>query len=681
MAKTSASTSETRRFRIDPHAIMSLIGAQAGTLQKALLEGVANSIDAGASRVDIEADAHSVSVADDGRGLDKSGIEQHFEVFGFDHSTLDRRIGRFGVGRGQLFCFGKNTWRTGVHEMHVDIKANGLDYELTSRSKPRKGMSIGIELYEKLTPYTLNQLEEDLRRLVRFSIVPVFFNGKKLSEDPSKRKKWTEETDEAWFNLRKDGKLAIYSQGLLVQEYDSYRYGCGGEVITKPGHALRQNLARNEILENDCPVWKKLGPRLRKAGNAFRGEAARTGTMNEGQRKSMALQALDPTTGLENYTDSLLDESLFTLNNGRHVKLEVLLRRQVVAVAASRDLKADKLIQGGVAQVLDPVTLDRFGVETPTELAARLVKALDARLALGGNYPHRARYMKEMLDQTVFHDSIKDLADLVDDSFEEVPVRKLPPDQRAALGCISRLAWRATRVMNHALGLDERDPLARRSRTLMAMKCATMDACTDGGAYGLVQRQAAPGRVQERLARLPAPDGAVRPRASSHRKLAREPCPRSRFFRGLSQHRSRLDHRRSRHDRLRQLPAPWPRPAEKVAGSARYAVRRHRGGPGGGHVVPGGSLSFRVSCGRRAGAFIAAPPPPFPCLTMEAVRLQKRSPVCFCFRRFTGSASSNMSVTQRARAMFTAGSCSVLMAMPIRSSPFLSRTVASAPAA
>lgn len=75
MAKASAM--ETREFRLDKHAITMLIEAQAGSLQKAALEAVANAIDAGASRVKVTLRPDRLDIEDDGKGFASVG-STHF---------------------------------------------------------------------------------------------------------------------------------------------------------------------------------------------------------------------------------------------------------------------------------------------------------------------------------------------------------------------------------------------------------------------------------------------------------------------------------------------------------------------------------------------------------------------------------------------------------------------------
>ncbi len=75
--------SETRKFSMHPDLLYSVIKNQAGSIGKAILELVMNSIDAGATRVDITLDRRTVKVADDGKGFtSRQEIDEFFETFG-----------------------------------------------------------------------------------------------------------------------------------------------------------------------------------------------------------------------------------------------------------------------------------------------------------------------------------------------------------------------------------------------------------------------------------------------------------------------------------------------------------------------------------------------------------------------------------------------------------------------
>ena len=123
---------ETRRFKMHPKLLFDVIQRQAGSLAKAVLEGVMNSIDAKATKCRITLTNNELTISDDGTGIrTRKSIEDFFETFGQPHDESEGKVyGTFRMGRGQLFAYGKNRWRTGPFEMKIDIKNKGLDYEL-----------------------------------------------------------------------------------------------------------------------------------------------------------------------------------------------------------------------------------------------------------------------------------------------------------------------------------------------------------------------------------------------------------------------------------------------------------------------------------------------------------------------------------------------------------------------
>ena len=127
---------EKRQFKMDDNLLYSVIKAQAGTPEKALMEAVMNCIDAGASRCEVALDENGYTVLDDGRGFtSRKEIEQFFETFGTPHNENDATYGKFRMGRGQLFAFSSTLWRSGIFSMEVDIKRDGLSYKLTENPK------------------------------------------------------------------------------------------------------------------------------------------------------------------------------------------------------------------------------------------------------------------------------------------------------------------------------------------------------------------------------------------------------------------------------------------------------------------------------------------------------------------------------------------------------------------
>ena len=227
---------EKRKFTVHPDIIFNLIQAQAGTLGKAVLECIMNSIDAGATHCDIELESERLRITDDGQGFrSRKEIEDWFEVFGFPHEIgeANRRVyGQFGIGRAQLWSFASTVWETATFRMDVDIKRRGLDYHLQEdRSPAVKGVRIEGRFYERLRPSELMELEKELSELAYYAQIPVSFNGKAINHDP-RGEKWDFTTEDAWIRVKDSGELKVYNLGVLVRRYPGST-GCGGVVVTQ----------------------------------------------------------------------------------------------------------------------------------------------------------------------------------------------------------------------------------------------------------------------------------------------------------------------------------------------------------------------------------------------------------------------------------------------------------------
>ena len=76
-----------------PKLLHDVILRQAGTLSKAGLEGVMNSVDAGGSFCKLTCDGKTLIVEDDGRGFrNKQEIYDWFEVFGQPHEESEGQV-------------------------------------------------------------------------------------------------------------------------------------------------------------------------------------------------------------------------------------------------------------------------------------------------------------------------------------------------------------------------------------------------------------------------------------------------------------------------------------------------------------------------------------------------------------------------------------------------------------
>lgn len=248
---------EYRQFKMHDALIYSVIKSQAGTLSKAILEAIQNSVDSNSSKIEITISNRTFSVIDDGRGfLNKEEIEHFFELFGTPHKEGDAVYGRFRMGRGQIFSFGKNKWRSGHFTMHVDVKAQGIDYLLEDSDDKYCGCKIDCDLYAELTKKELKITELEIRTSVKWVNIPVYLNGELISNDPLLYDKWIFENEHCYFEKSEYGELKIYNIGVFVKSYSRSIFGLSGTIISKA--QLQVNFARNDILITQCELWKQI---------------------------------------------------------------------------------------------------------------------------------------------------------------------------------------------------------------------------------------------------------------------------------------------------------------------------------------------------------------------------------------------------------------------------------------
>lgn len=379
----SKPASERRTLRMHPHLLWDVITKQAGTLEKAILEGVMNVIDAGATKCDIKIDETGFSIVDDGKGfVDETEITNFFETFGYPHKAGDARLGTYRMGRGQLFSFGVNDWASNTFRMHVDLKPqehaldsdNGhLGYDFSAGHKKVNGCTISVKLYEPLVPSTVASTVRELTAYVKWVDIPVSINGKVVSKTPTAAS-WDEETPDAWIQVKDKGTLDVYNLGVLVCRIPSHRYGCGGTVVSKL--QLQVNFARNDI-QATCPVWKRVSKKLRLDQTKKNVQKPR---LNDSERENLARQILSGELPIEEGKDI----KILTDVVGDHhpiSKLESLSARYSgrLSFAEIGDRVAETAHQRGLAFVLAKQTLDRFDATSVEDLIKALHRVVLAR--------------------------------------------------------------------------------------------------------------------------------------------------------------------------------------------------------------------------------------------------------------------------------------------------------------
>lgn len=263
---------ERREFVMDNNMIFNLIFAQAGTFGKAILETVQNAIDAKATKVEIELfpDGTGYTVTDDGQGFrNRKEVEDWFEQVGFDHNIPEKanaQFARFGLGRFQQMSFAKTYWKTNHLSMRVDIKNEGLNYNLVEHDDVQwQGCRIEGEFYEKQTAAELNEVKRELQNLMAYASIPVIVNGDQVNTLPQDMK-WTIETDDAYIKLQANkSRIDFYNLGVKVKEYWGHKWGVGGTVVSK--RHLKLNISRNDVLEKECDVFKRISSVVKKYVN------------------------------------------------------------------------------------------------------------------------------------------------------------------------------------------------------------------------------------------------------------------------------------------------------------------------------------------------------------------------------------------------------------------------------
>ena len=365
-----SSSAVSKDFRMHPHLLFDVIMRQAGTLGKALLEGVMNSIDAGATKVEVTLDADSFAVSDDGRGfVGEKEIEEFFATFGTPHEDGDARFGRFRMGRGQMFAFARTRWSSNDSIMDVDIKNQGLKFLYEKAEKPIKGCRVEGRLYETLTAYTLTEAIKEVERNCLYVEIEILINGQKINKDP-KAMKWTSESDYAWVKIASGGSkgIDVYQQGVFVETIPAHSYGLSGTVVTKPGCDLKVNFARNQVIRS-CSCFQAILKMLGKEGS----ERMKKRTVVEDSEIETLAQEMTEGNSFK-YLPHEKNGILFIQDTtGRRWSAAQVRRINedkfqmrpdqtfTYSVADEGDRRGDKLMQSGVAFVLSTEFVEQFG--------------------------------------------------------------------------------------------------------------------------------------------------------------------------------------------------------------------------------------------------------------------------------------------------------------------------------
>jgi len=274
-----------RDFQASKGLVKKVARKQSGVIEKAWLEAVMNSVDAGADLIELRIEETWSDISDDGESMASDEIKTYFEQFGLEDEDIeDKEFGKFRIGRGQIFNFGLNVWRAKENYMVVSlddkqvtvnledctaqddesiIEANddiyvvdteGLGYALLDAEEIDEGLTVHVEHYEPLED--VGDKIETLKELVKYVSwvheVTISINGEKIEKEPEV----LAETDNAWFVVEDDiysNRSPVYNKGAKVDTFSLGPKRIG--IISK--HDLDVTLDRTDILDTD-EYWKTI---------------------------------------------------------------------------------------------------------------------------------------------------------------------------------------------------------------------------------------------------------------------------------------------------------------------------------------------------------------------------------------------------------------------------------------
>lgn len=448
---------EQRKFQMHEKLLLDVIKKQAGSVQKAVLEGVMNSIEAGATSVTVDVRAGEIVIHDDGRGFrDRKEIEMFFETFGQPHEASEgKKWAQFRMGRGQMFAFGKNTWKTGRFVMEVDIEQR-LGYDLTEQpGKPEGGCLIAIALYEKLTERDIYSITKEIGRYVKWVSVPVYVNGEQVNTDPSGKKWGVESNDEAWIRLTDGQRLEIYNMGVLVCDVPKFVHGVSGTIISKK--RLDVNFARNDIIKS-CPVWKSIKKAIEASAGVQKVKTKRTLDPDERFNLIARICAGEMDINELYKTKLFLDVtghawSPCEINNSGF---------KTWTFAEKGNMKGDKLMQAKAGLVLDEEVVRAFDCK-PDELFST-------------EFPSKSGRLSKFFWKDIKYTPFKKMSDSINTSHILVPEDEWTPNEIVWRGIAN---WLAESLGNY--GGD--------GRSILIGSSDSADAWTDGETYIALGRE------------------------------------------------------------------------------------------------------------------------------------------------------------------------------------------------
>ncbi|KKN21638.1 hypothetical protein LCGC14_0923230 [marine sediment metagenome] len=240
-------------FVMAQNLLKSVIFEQAGSVIKAIEELFQNSIDAGATQINIIINKVGMKFIDNGKGMNKKEIDEYFRQFGNSSKIGDKdAIGKFGMGRGQVFAQGYNRWRTQIYMMRTDCKKS-LSYRLKEGLEYLHGMAVSVMFYKKMGNWEYERTVSAIKEYIMPQGIKITINNSSFTENEVGIKVIDEySTDLFEVFESKLYERRIFSKSLFVKKFNTttkYNINCK--------ERMELNMARNDLHE-DKESTKKL---------------------------------------------------------------------------------------------------------------------------------------------------------------------------------------------------------------------------------------------------------------------------------------------------------------------------------------------------------------------------------------------------------------------------------------
>jgi hypothetical protein len=433
---------EVRDLEMHRDMLLQTIKRQAGTLQKANLEGVQNALEAGSPevRITLKVDVNdsskaTLSIHDDGVGIEtKEEMIAHFETFGTPHDDSENIIWKqFRMGRGQMFSFGKNTWRTATFKMVVDIDNKGLVYELTENLPYVQGCKIDIELYRNPVGYSHNSIEdytECIQKQVRFMEGKIIFNGKQINT-PASKYKWDYQDDDAYYLFNVGDDFKVYNLGAFTMNAPLSTMGMMGIVVSKK--RFKVNVARNDV-NDDCVVYRRVFDvivkhRIKKTRKAHR-------RLNSWERLTTLK---DLRNGKQNLED-IQTLALIPTAQGKHVSLNVIRKmKQEWCFAPMGDRYADRLMEREQALCIDENIMESLGYDGIKSRFFTWLTRNENRVVYGND---------EWENVSILYADFDEMSKGINDTYETIPAKKYTATERRIINVLqNQNCWNGRQIL------------------------------------------------------------------------------------------------------------------------------------------------------------------------------------------------------------------------------------------